>query len=46
MGMQKGDVPATWADATLLKALTGYAPTNPISATGVARFSVPVWYSE
>lgn len=24
--MQKGDVPATWADNSLLKALTGYAP--------------------
>ena len=26
MGMQKGDVPATWADATLLRSLTGYQP--------------------
>ena len=26
MDMQPGDVPATWADATLLKRLTGYAP--------------------
>ncbi|MBK0327149.1 GDP-mannose 4,6-dehydratase [Rhodobacteraceae bacterium F11138] len=26
MGMQKGDVPATWANADLLRRLTGYAP--------------------
>ncbi|MCB2052312.1 MAG: NAD-dependent epimerase/dehydratase family protein, partial [Novosphingobium sp.] len=26
MPMQKGDVPATWADASLLRKLTGYAP--------------------
>lgn len=26
MGMQMGDVPATWADATLLQNLTGYTP--------------------
>lgn len=26
MEMQQGDVPATWADASLLKRLTGYAP--------------------
>ncbi len=26
MGMQKGDVPATWANADLLRQLTGYAP--------------------
>lgn len=26
MDMQKGDVPATWADATLLQSLTGYRP--------------------
>ena len=26
MGMQKGDVPATWANADLLKSLTGYQP--------------------
>ncbi|HHX89117.1 MAG TPA: SDR family NAD(P)-dependent oxidoreductase, partial [Paracoccus sp.] len=26
MEMQPGDVPATWADASLLRALTGYAP--------------------
>ena len=26
MGMQTGDVPATWANADLLKTLTGYRP--------------------
>ncbi len=26
MDMQMGDVPATWADATLLQSLTGYRP--------------------
>jgi UDP-glucuronate 4-epimerase len=37
MPMQKGDVPATWADASLLKALTGYAPqTN--YRDGIAQF--------
>jgi UDP-glucuronate 4-epimerase len=39
--MQAGDVPATWADATLLKALTGYAPQTPFR-DGVARFVE--WY--
>jgi UDP-glucuronate 4-epimerase len=28
MPMQKGDVPATWADATLLQRLTGYRPQD------------------
>ncbi len=37
MGMQPGDVPATWADATLLQTLTGYRPETPI-AQGVAQF--------
>lgn len=37
MDMQPGDVPATWADASLLKALTGYAPKTDVE-TGVARF--------
>jgi UDP-glucuronate 4-epimerase len=37
MPMQAGDVPATWADATLLKALTGYAPQTPFR-DGVAQF--------
>ncbi|MCL4105473.1 UNVERIFIED_CONTAM: hypothetical protein GTU68_055604 [Idotea baltica] len=35
--MQQGDVPATWADATLLKDLTGRAPQTPV-ADGVAAF--------
>lgn len=35
--MQPGDVPATWADATLLKELTGYEPEVPIR-DGVAAF--------
>lgn len=35
--MQPGDVPATWADATLLKELTGYEPGVSIR-DGVAPF--------
>lgn len=35
--MQPGDVPATWADISLLRRLTGYAPDTPI-AEGLARF--------
>ncbi|MBV0913462.1 NAD-dependent epimerase/dehydratase family protein [Anianabacter salinae] len=30
MGMQMGDVPATWADANLLQSLTGYRPQTDI----------------
>jgi UDP-glucuronate 4-epimerase len=41
MEMQQGDVPATWADAGLLRRLTGYAPQTGISE-GVARFVE--WY--
>lgn len=37
MDMQPGDVPATWADATLLQNLTGYRPQTPIRE-GVAEF--------
>lgn len=37
MGMQAGDVPATWADATLLQRLTGYRPRTPFKE-GIARF--------
>lgn len=37
MPMQPGDVPATWADTTLLRRLTGYAPQTPIGA-GVAAY--------
>jgi UDP-glucuronate 4-epimerase len=43
MEMQPGDVPATWADATLLKSLTGYVPQTPVSE-GVARFVA--WYRD
>ena len=28
MEMQKGDVPATWADASLLNEITNYKPTT------------------
>lgn len=41
MPMQAGDVPATWADTALLRALTGAAPATPV-AEGVARFVE--WY--
>lgn len=37
MPMQAGDVPATWADADLLKTLTGYAPQTDVR-TGVQAF--------
>ncbi|MEQ8410437.1 MAG: GDP-mannose 4,6-dehydratase [Erythrobacter sp.] len=43
MPMQKGDVPATWADATLLKELTGYAPQTGIGE-GVKAFVA--WYRD
>ena len=43
MPMQTGDVPATWADAGLLKALTGYAPQTGVRE-GIARFVA--WYRE
>ncbi len=38
MPMQKGDVPATWADATLLQALTGYRPQTALRE-GVQAFT-------
>lgn len=41
MEMQKGDVPATWADAELLKRLTGYAPQTDVRE-GIAQFVS--WY--
>jgi len=41
MPMQPGDVPATWADATLLADLVGPLPRTPL-AEGVARFVE--WY--
>lgn len=43
MEMQKGDVPATWADTDLLEALTGYRPNTPVSE-GIARFVA--WYRD
>ena len=43
MPMQTGDVPATWADASLLKTLTGYQPQTPFKE-GVARFVR--WYRD
>ena len=43
MPMQTGDVPATWADATLLKNLTGYQPGTDYRS-GVASFIQ--WYRE
>ncbi len=41
MDMQKGDVPATWADASLLNRLTGYKPETNIK-DGVETFVL--WY--
>jgi len=43
MPMQKGDVPATWADATLLKELTGYAPQTDVRE-GIRHFVA--WYRD
>lgn len=43
MPMQQGDVPATWADASLLRSLTGYKPQTPFR-DGVAKFVN--WYRE
>ena len=43
MEMQKGDVFATWADASLLRNLTGYAPQTDVR-DGVARFVA--WYRD
>ncbi len=39
--IQAGDVPATWADMRLLRALTGYLPSTQVEE-GVARFVE--WY--
>lgn len=39
--MQPGDVPATWADASLLQRLTGYKPDTPLSE-GIPAFVE--WY--
>ena len=43
MGMQIGDVPATWADADLLKKLTGYRPQTDFR-DGIAKFVD--WYRD
>src|SRR5690606_36637698 len=43
MPMQTGDVPATWADATLLERLTGYRPNTPVQE-GVTHFVR--WYRD
>jgi UDP-glucuronate 4-epimerase len=43
MPMQPGDVPATWADAELLKSLTGYAPKTSVR-DGVGKFVE--WYRD
>ncbi|MAM63834.1 NAD-dependent epimerase/dehydratase family protein [Maritimibacter sp. UBA3975] len=43
MDIQPGDVPATWADASLLETLTGYRPETDVR-TGVERFVE--WYRD
>ena len=43
MEMQMGDVPATWADATLLHELTGYRPQTDVKE-GIRRFVA--WYRD
>jgi len=43
MGMQTGDVPATWANTDLLKSLTGYRPQTDFR-DGIAKFVE--WYRE
>ncbi len=43
MDMQPGDVPATWADGTLLNTLTGYGPQTSVQ-DGVDRFVA--WYRD
>jgi UDP-glucuronate 4-epimerase len=43
MPMQTGDVPATWANADLLKTLTGYKPKTDVR-DGIAEFVK--WYRE
>jgi len=43
MPMQEGDVPATWADASLLKKLTGYKPKTSYKE-GVKKFVC--WYKD
>jgi UDP-glucuronate 4-epimerase len=43
LGMQKGDVPETWADCSLLQRLTGYQPETGLHE-GVAEFVA--WYRD
>lgn len=43
MEMQKGDVPATWADASLLQSLTGYRPQTDVR-DGIGQFVA--WFRE
>jgi UDP-glucuronate 4-epimerase len=43
MPMQAGDVPATWADTTLLQAMTGYSPSTKL-VKGVKEFVR--WYRD
>ncbi len=43
MDMQTGDVPATWANAHLLKELTGYQPTTGVRE-GISKFVA--WYRD
>ena len=43
MPMQKGDVPATWANASLLRSLTGYCPETDYKV-GVSNFIK--WYRD
>ena len=43
MTMQQGDVPATWADASLLQSLTGYRPQTSFHE-GIAKFVA--WYRD
>ena len=43
MDMQPGDVPATWADVSLLRQLTGFSPKTDIT-TGTAAFAA--WFLE
>ena len=41
MPMQKGDVKATWADASLLKNLTGYSPKTNYRAVSYTHLTLP-----
>jgi UDP-glucuronate 4-epimerase len=43
MDMQKGDVPETWADCSLLQRLTGYRPETGVRE-GVTAFVA--WYRD